>query len=236
MLEKNFEIKLGDMSPYTPALFPIPAQIADGREGVSNTYAEFIETRGYGLVRGGRFQFCPADVYRPIAALIFAGDPDFTHKDTRILGFDAFGMELTCWSEKHNLVKVDLLRYQVRCTALAPIVFAMPLPVPKKTVPINRETLTRMILPADKDTGECWDWREDRMYAQAVKAYGALEFGEMYGVMPSLGITGYHSRERELKNVKRLKTLEHMALIAQLKPFHLIQTERGVAKEVRQIG
>lgn len=99
--------------------FPEASQVADAREGVSQTYAEFIQTRGYGLVRGGRFQFCPADEYRPIVALIFKADPDFSHNDTRILGYDAFGMDVVAWSEKHNLVNIDLLEYKVRCMALA---------------------------------------------------------------------------------------------------------------------
>ena len=236
MLERNFELELEDMGPYTPARFPTVEQIEDGREGVSNTYATFIETRGYGLVRGGRYQFCPADQYRSLAALIFKADTDFSHKDTRILGFDAFGMELVAWSEKHNTVRIDLLEYQIRCMSLAKPVLNYPMPIPKKPVPLNRETRTRTILPTDEDTGECWDWQENRMYEAAVRKLGQLEFGEVYGFVPSLGLTGYNSRSRTLDNVQRVKALEHFCLIAQLKPFHLVRSNMGRTETIREIG
>lgn len=236
MLERNFEKRLNRIGDYTPAQFPSQGQVAEGCERVSNTYAEFIKTRGYGLVRGGRYQFCPADQYRSLAALIFKADTDFSHTDARILGFDAFGMELIAWSERHNSITVNLLKYQIECFDLAAPVLNYPMPIPKKTVPLNRETRTRTILPTDEDTGECWDWQENRMYEAAVRKLGQLEFGEVYGFVPSLGLTGYNSRSRTLDNVQRVKALEHFCLIAQLKPFHLVRSNMGRTETIREIG
>lgn len=238
MLEVNFEKKLNRTVGFPSGGFaPTKEQVAFAREHVSNTYAEFIETYGYGLVRGGRFQFCPIDVYRPLAALIFKADPDFSHNDCFMLGFDAFGMRVTAWSEKYWNVEIDLLQYTITSGKLAPPVFDFPIPVPKgSTTPVNRETMTRGILPGDKDSGECWDWRENKMFDRCVGAYGALEFGEAYGFFPALGMVGYESRSRAVESVRRIKALEYFCMIAQMRNFDLVRHNRGRNEVVRPIG
>ena len=238
MLELNFEHTLKeDVGLPSFDLVPTPEQVAFGREHVSNTYAEFIETYGYGRVRGGRFQFCPIDIYRPLAALIFKADPDFSHNDTFILGYDAFGMSITAWSEKYWHVSIDMLEYKITCSKLAPHIFNIPIPAPKgPTVPVNRETMTRTILPNGREAGECWDWMENKMYDRCVKAYGALGFGEVYGFFPSLGLTGYDSRARVVENIKRVHALEYFCIIAQMQEFSLIRHNKGREEMIRPIG
>ncbi len=238
MLEQNFELELKeDVGLPNFDLAPTRDQVAFGREHFSNTYAEFIKTYGYGRVRGGRFQFCPIDVFRPLAALIFKADPDLSHTDCHIVGYDAFGQSVTAWSERNRHVEIDLLEYQVSCTDIAPDIFNIPIPIPKgNTVPINRETLTRTILPSDPDAGECWDWMENKMFDRCVKTYGALEFGEVYGFFPSLGLTGYDSRARVVENIKRVKALEHFCMIAQMQNFTLVRHHKGRLEPVRPIG
>lgn len=216
---------------------PTEAQVAFAREHVSNTYAEFIDTYGYGIVLGGRFQFCPIDMYRPLAALIFRADPDLSHNNCFILGFDAFGMAVTAWSEKYWNVQIDLLQYRITASKLAPPVFDFPIPAPKgSTDQVNRETMTRSILPSDKDTGECWDWKENKMFERCVKAYGALEFGQAYGFFPALGMVGYDSRSRAVENIKRVKALEHFCIVAQMQNFDLVRHNRGTTEVVRPVG
>ncbi|PTV93405.1 hypothetical protein C8J27_11720 [Rhodobacter aestuarii] len=238
MLEKNFEEKLReDVGLPTRDLDPTPEQVAFGREHFSNTYAEFIETFGYGRVRGGRFQFCPIDVFRPLAALIFKADPELSHNDCHIVGYDAFGRDVTVWSQRFNVVHVDLLQYKIRNLSLAPSdLGTMPIPVPVNPVPLNRETRTRSILPSTADIGECWDWQEGKMFDRCVKGLGALEFGEVYGFVPSLGLTGYNTRSRVVENVRRQRALEHFCMIAQLQPFRLVRNFGPREETVREIG
>ena len=74
------------------------------------------------------------------------------------------------------------------------------------------------------------------MFDRCVKNLGPLEFGEVYGFVPSLGLTGFNTRSRVVENVRRLRALEHFSMIAQLQPFRLIRNFGPREETVRMIG
>lgn len=237
-MDRNFEKKFGRIGRSKAYDFPTQEAVAFARMHISETYAEFLNDHGYLMVRSGRFQFCPLDAFRSIVALIFKADPDFSHTDTHIVGYDAFAMEIMAWSERHNALTINLLEYEIYCSALAPSIFAFQHPLlkdmPKREV--TKDSLTRSLLPTDEDTGECWDWQGNKMFGQAGLNLGTLEPGQVFGFVPSLGMTGYDSRSRAIENVQRLSALEHFAIASQLKPFQLVRTVKGKKEVVREIG
>jgi hypothetical protein len=236
-LDQNFVEELQSVGPVIRQELATPDQIAFAEKHVSQTYSQFIAQHGYGTVCEGRFQFCPIDRFRPLAALIFKADPDFSHTDCHIVGFDAFGMRVQAWSEKHYSVAIDLLEYKVSNIALAPSILNYMPPLPDTPrAPRNRETMTRMILPHEREAGDMWDWQDEPMYARCAEAYGALEFGECYGFFPSLGMVGFQSRFRAVENIKRVKALEHFCMIAQMQDFNLVRYNMGRDEIVRPIG
>ncbi len=236
-MDQSFLDELNEIGTPVRKEAATPGQIAFGLQHVSETYAQFIGQHGYGTIHSGRFQFCPIERFRPLAALIFKADADFSHNDCHIVGFDAFGTELHAWSEKHFFVKIDLLEYKVECIEIAPSLLNFTLPASEVAPPPKTaDSMTRMILPTDHETGEMWDYKGDPMYTRCVKAYGALEFGEVYGFFPSLGLVGYNSTFRSVENIKRVKALEHFSMIAQMQDFNLVRYNMGRDEVVRQIG
>ena len=59
--------------------------------------------------------------------------------------------------------------------------------------------------------GDIITW-EDKKYNAAVKKYGELEYDECFGYVPLLALGGKES----VKNLKKVKMREHIALIAEL--------------------
>ncbi|NJM83036.1 MAG: DUF1851 domain-containing protein [Tabrizicola sp.] len=214
-----------------------PNQVSFAADHVSETYSQFIAQYGYCMMFDGRFQFCPIERFRPLAALIFKADPDFSHNDCHIVGFSAFGSLIYAWSEKHDFVKIDLLKYRIECNTLAPDVLDMSIfedDDPPR--PQNRESLTRLILPFEENDCDIRDYDDNLMYAQCAKACGALEYGQVYGFFPSLGFVGYKTKFRSVENINRVKALEHFAMIAQMQDFHLVRYNMGRDEIVRPIG
>ena len=55
------------------------------------------------------------------------------------------------------------------------------------------------------------------LFTRALRKCGALEFGECYGFFPALGLGGLGV----LSELRRVRALEHFAIIAQLEPIEL---------------
>ena len=56
------------------------------------------------------------------------------------------------------------------------------------------------------------DYLDNKQYEHALDKYGKLEFDESYGYVPLLGLGG----SERVENIKKVKTLEHIELLAQM--------------------
>jgi hypothetical protein len=92
------------------------------------------------------------------------------------------------------------------------------------------------MLPSENKTYEEFDSLDQPMFDRCVAAHGPLERGECYGYFPAVATVGLDSPMRRLENIRRVKALEHFAILAQLGTFHLMKLERGAYVSVRPIG
>jgi len=236
MLEQGIEHRIGKLGfPLDPV--PLTEQQKYfAREHLPPAYAAFLIQCGFGHYFNRGWQFCDSQYMKSLAAIIFKGDPDFSHRDCHIVGFSAFG-HLKLWSERHWIVDIDLLKYELTCSRLAPNIHNIPIPAPKSTTrEVTPNSISRNLLPYDRDDCEFWDRDGREMFDRCVEAYGNLEGGECFGFVPSLGATGYNSKYRYVKYVKKLKALEHFCIIAQMKDFHLVRHNMGNVEQIRIIG
>jgi hypothetical protein len=59
------------------------------------------------------------------------------------------------------------------------------------------------------------------LYRGCQEKYGRLEPGECYGFFPALAISGIFGPHRTIENIRRVKAMEHFAILAQLDAFQL---------------
>ena len=236
MLEKNIADRLKRCGEPQGGAPLTAEQLEYAQEHLPLSFVGLLEEYGFGGVFDNGWQLCDPIAYRPLAAMIFKADPDFSHKNAHIVGFSAFG-QLAIWSEEHWIVTVDLLKYELTCARLAPPVFNIPIPTPTGTTQqVTANTMARGLLPFELDAREFWDRDGAPLFSKCVKKYGALELGQCYGFVPSLGATGYHSKFRSLEHIQRLSALEHFSIISQFKPLQLTRLNMGVTETVREIG
>ena len=211
-------------------------QLAYAERHLPASYVEFLKAFGYGHYFRHGVQLLDPQKLCSILSLIFKADPDFDHNDCHVVSYSAFGM-LQLWSERHWLVQINLLQYQVFCSKLFATEFNLPPGVasmPKREV--TADTMAVNLLPRDEKKREMWDIDQEPMFMRCLKAHGELEDGECYGFEPSLGLVGYESHFRTVENTKRVEALEHFAIIAQMQPFRLTRMGQGGYEYLREIG
>jgi len=208
-------------------------QLAYAEAHLPGSYVEFLKLYGLGHYFNRGVQFVDPRQFRSLLALIFKADTDFDHTDCHVVHFTAFG-KLQVWSQRHWLVDIDLLQYQIFCRALFPTQFDNAPTEPTRKV--DADFIASGLLPSDEDDKELWDFDQDEMFERCVQEHGALVDGECYGFVPSLGLVGYESRNRSVEHVKRQRALEHFALIAQLRHFRLTRMGKSGYEYLREIG
>ena len=187
--------------------------------------ADFVEIKGYCSFHDGLFTMCNPDELRPIAAQVFAVDPQFNHADCHVVGFSAFG-ELVCWSDRYRRFTISLPDSSIYSIALTREDFA-----PK----ISLERSAARIVP-DRVDADFVDFAGEPMYERCQAMHGRLEPGECYGFFPALAAVGVGSPFRRVENIQRVKAMEHFAILAQMGDFHLMKTVPGGVAPVRRIG
>ena len=235
-MHEDFQYILSENGPPEPGPLPTGEDIRFMNEHLPANYVEFVSTYSFGSYLDCGCFFVEPRAYRSLITMIFKGRKDFHHTNTFVLGYSAFG-KLDIWSKEHYVIRVDLLTNEVSCPALAPSKLTGP-PIPAGVTrrPITPENMVAGIIPDKKDDCELWDLPDgEPMFARCQKLYGRLEHGECYGFVPALGLVGgYHSRQRNVDNIKRLSALEHFTLIASLHDFALVRLNRG-KKEVVEV-
>ncbi len=169
---------------------------------------DFWKQCGVGLWLDGRFQLCRPDRYQPILDMILANDPDYPPAESTLLGFTAFG-ELLIWHNKQYLLTVDLVNKIANTQHLSP---KHPILPPERSI----GSALGFIDQPSYDFLEHTDSAKP-LFARALKKLGPLALGECYGFFPAMGLGGLGV----LSELRRVRALEHFAIIAQLDPIEL---------------
>ena len=176
--------------------------------------------RGIGSWAGGFLSLCIPSDFDGLLSQVFHADKDFSHQDCHVLGYSAFG-QILAWSERHWIVEIDLLRGRMSCPGLI---------YPEKKTDPDMSVLLSIL--TDNETLNAYDDDGKPLFARARKKLGPLEQGECYGFFPALAMGG----APDLKNLKRVKALEHFIFLAQLQQFSLVDYLARPIKVVRKIG
>ncbi len=187
----------------------VPADIiAAYARKTPSTLQDFWRECGVGVWLDGRFQLCRPDRYQSLLAMVLAGDPDFKPDDCTLIGFSAFG-KLMIWHNVNYFLTVDLVNKVAHTQHTSP---KHPILPPEKALGSD---LARV----DDPTYDFFEHTPEAkpLFARAAKKLGAVAFGECYGFVPAMGLGGLGV----LAELKRVRALEHFAIIAQLEPIEL---------------
>ncbi len=221
MLSKNFAHLMKKYGAFEPVEHVSAADVEPYRGKLPESLLTLWVECGRGAWLGGKFQFCDPARYRSVLDLVFGADPDFSSRDCLPYGFTAFG-ELLVWSQRHQVVKIDL-----RVGSVAAPKMNSKNPAPDDLV-ISISTLPML----DDAQGDMVDNNNKPLFDRAVAKLGRLTLGEVYGFVPALTLGGV----AKLENLKRVSALEHFFILAQSTSFVLRDYSNWPPKTLRNIG
>lgn len=194
----------------------------DALQGLPRTFVDLVEEVGFAFYADGLVRLVDPGRYRSVLGMFPRDDPDFSPEHCHVIAVGAFGT-LVGWSEKHGSFGIDPLENRLRCSGLLR---------PKTRDP----AIDVSVAVAPVDYTEAFDLYSDEteepLHAAARERLGPLAPDEIYAskLPPALG------GARELGNLKRVKALEQLAVLAQLEPLKLMDMSPFPARFVRNIG
>ncbi|MEO9338556.1 GAD-like domain-containing protein [Mesorhizobium sp. SB112] len=209
------------------------AQKSTVGEAFPESLAGMIDTYGIGSFFDGLLQMCDPAEFRPILSLVFKADKQLNHKDCHVFAYSAFGY-LYVWSKTYGVVEIDLPAGMVFSQALAPTRFNEAEATEDEDLSSERNVVG--LLPFERDDVDYSDFHDAPMFDACRASYGQIERGQCYGFFPALALAGTFSPMRSVKNIKRVKALEHFAILSQLDTFHLTKLSPDGFEAVRPIG
>ncbi len=195
---------------------------------------EFMEYSGKATYLGGAVTICNPREMAPILALIFKSDAVLNHKDCTVVSFGAFG-NLSIWSNLYRNMTIKLAEGKLLSQALAPVQFAPGLIPKAKSVPDPNMVAAGSVLH-ELEFADFLDYAGEPMFARCLSAHGPLALGECYGFFPALAFVGWDSPTRRVEHIRKVRALEHFAILAQAQPFYLTTVGRNGVERVREIG
>lgn len=234
-LTKDMLDRVKRIGPPQRCLSLTQRQVESLSSFLPKSFMSFLMHYGIGDYFNRKLSYCDPKDFSGILALVFKADPDFSHKDCFAVAYSAFG-RLVCWSVRHDHFEIDLVDLRITSSKLAPTEFIRPANLPRRERSIDADVLARSLLPYDERDYEAFDSNDQPMFERCLKTYGMLDRGECYGYFPAIGMVGFDDTMRRIENIRRVKALEHFAILAQLGTFHLMRLERGQYTSVRPIG
>lgn len=195
--------------------------IAQYQGKVPDILIDFWRNHGTGTLQNGLMRLVIPSDFDGLLSQIFHGDADFSHQDCYIIGHSPFG-HLVVWSERHWLVKIDLLMSRMDCSKLL---------YPEKKKNENTPIISGF-LGHGVDSLNVYDDDDKPLFSRVRKRLGDLEPGECYGFAPALVMGG----APKLTNLKKMPAFEHFLFLAQLQHFTLMDYLSRPIRAVRQIG
>ncbi len=221
MQNKDFHDLVEEFGAPSTAISISRELAATFRGQLPNSLIDFWIEYGIGIWRRGKFQFCRPDHYRPVAELICRNDVDFTKDATHIFGFTAFA-EVFLWSEKNKMLRIDLPLLTAQADMIEP-------PLAQN----DDKAIADALHSIADDTTDFFDYSGAPLFERALDRLGELELGECYGFVPALALGG----PAQINNLRRMKALEHFAVLAQLGAPQLIDySSEAEIRTLREIG
>jgi hypothetical protein len=220
MISENYQYLIKKFGPITKNIPIDDVSKEEIRKKFPPEFTQFISEFGIGMWLDGRFQFCNPLEFQSIMNIILQGDPDFQPEHTSMFGYSAFG-KIMAWNRTQGFLGVSLPRLWASARR--------PGKIPDVTI------LSSLMGIGDFNYG---DWREDDtdgktfLFERVRKAHGPLQLGEVYGFFPALELGG----RAHVKTARRVKALEHFAILAQLGPATLFDYPNGQQVPIRQLG
>lgn len=201
------------------------SDLEEARSRVPNSILALVENEGLLGFHDDLFRMCDPRIMAEVLALVFKSDSEFRHGHCCCIGYTAFG-DLYLWSNELLITRVSLAEGFVFCTKLTN---------PDWPDPASIESFAATIIP-EREFADFEDVNGEPMYDRCKDFHGRLEMDECYGFFPALSISGIAGPGRSIENIKRVKALEHFAILAQLTDFHLAKPSMEGVVPVRPIA
>ncbi|MGO4126448.1 GAD-like domain-containing protein [Inquilinus sp. YAF38] len=225
LLHKDIIYSIKELGPARQIRAATSNELQRARKILPSPLVDMFEEIGFCSFADGLFYTCHPDEMRSIISLVFGIDPNFSYNDCHVIGYSAFG-DFYIWSDKYYNFNIDLAEGFVFCRALT-VRDWKPIATP--------EHMAAGFFP-DIEMIDFVDQYGVPLYRRCQEKYGRLEPGECYGFFPALAISGIFGPHRTIEYIRRVKAMEHFAILAQLDAFQLARIGVDGAEPVRPIG
>ncbi|MGP0089396.1 MAG: T6SS immunity protein Tdi1 domain-containing protein [Xanthobacteraceae bacterium] len=221
IISGNYRYFLESGAPYEGARAFDPLCMDRTKGLVPDMLRAFWRTYGLGTSHKGLVQFCDPQELAFSLEEILGDDPEFRPTESVVYAYTAFG-KLCVWNSRWGMLSIDLPYLRV-------------VPFRNGASPSGLdwdETLASALASLGFNTCDRRDTRNHPLFERAVKEFGRLAFGEVYGFFPAIGLGG----APELKNLQRVQASVHFSILAELGPFTLMDATHYPPRPLRQIG
>lgn len=220
-LDEDFRYFLEDEG-FGPAIYstPVPDKALQRYSGrLPGQLLKYWADFGWAAYGGGLFWTVDPDEYEP-ALEAWLGDTDFVEKDAlHVIARTAFG-QLFVWGERSG-----------QCMDVRPL-WGMIFPTDDsaRVSQGGADRLVRYFFSGlEKSALDQKDRLESPLFDRAVKKLGPLAADEMYAFEPALALGG----SADLKNLRKVKCVEHLVMLAQLGERQIM---RDIVKDAKSAG
>lgn len=210
-MDENFVFFLEQFGPIINKRHVPPSTIERYRGKLPDRLVSYWEEHGWCGYADGLFWTVDPQEYEPVLES-WIGDMEFMEQDAyHIIARSAFG-ELCFWGEKSG----DSL------TILPLHALAFPTDGSEEYIRkgVGDEALSCFFAAHDRQDFDMEDDAEQPLFARALKKLGPLKPDEMYGFVPALAFGG----SATLKNLQKVKAVEHLVFLAQLAPLQIMRS------------
>ena len=180
---------------------------ADAFRGrVPDALIDFWTLHGFGSYKDGYFVICDPRELQPILQTIFAGDPEYRAEDITAVGYVGDSSTLFAWHVNNRKVIFTMDDSLVLFSTGSG-------DIDKATgMPYSQAELIGAYLSAFRNF-------DTELFDEACRLYGKPALGEMFGFVPAFQLGG----TPDAQHMRRVQAVEHMAFLAQIMPFRLVE-------------
>ncbi|MEP6941011.1 MAG: GAD-like domain-containing protein [Rudaea sp.] len=215
-MDDDFDFFLGNLPPL-PESREVPADLRERLAGrLPNRLFDYWAQQGWRGYGGGRVWTVDPLEYADLLALWLRDTQLEGSDDYHVVARSAFG-NLRVWGT-HTGARLNIassVGYIFIDSDAAEF-------VRKGQADFALGVFFGCMTPANTDLN---DEQGRPLFKRALQKYGPLAHDEMYGFEPSLVLGG----SKDLANLRRVKILEHMEFIAQLRPSRVLDLKRHFA-------
>ncbi|MBB4003217.1 GAD-like domain-containing protein [Aurantimonas endophytica] len=199
-----------------------PSELESFQSRVPQGLLTFWERYGLCQFWGGLLRLSQPDEMRGVLKLAFGKDAELDPDRCHVVAYSAFG-ELYIWSETFQRLFLSLPELRLRSRVLEDVSRRID----------DEDRAVAFLFAGEKHDMDFLDKDRKLLYARCRSRLGPLETDECYGFFPTLMLGG----EADIDAVRRVKALEHFAILAQIdRPTFVRILADGQVEPLRQIG